>query len=249
MVFPGVPHWLIYSPFTVEFGIRRTFLRSRYSRSSNGGVAIFIALENGHIGTMEPFRKLRGGSSLCNLLAASGIKHNIKQLPPLSTEQILRWADAYFRRHRTRPSVSSGQVVESHLETWSGIDGALRFGRRGLPTGSSLPQFLNEHRGLFEGRSRRPKPIRESERLRLEDIVEWGKDYRRRTGNWPNRASGRVSSRRSLTWLAIDSALKTGCRGLEGGSSLARLFRANSAVNCTNITPTRSSPRRRPVGQ
>lgn len=178
--------------------------------------AIDLALSRGT-------RGLPGRSSLAQLLAASGLKNNLKRQPRLKLAEILKWADAYFRRNGAWPAAKSGRVSEAPLETWFGIDRALRFGRRGMAGGSSLPAFLNNHRGLFRGKSRRPRTIRESGRLHIEKIVTWGRTHRRKTGAWPNRASGPVVGTRGLTWSAIDAALKRGNRGLTGGSSLAKL--------------------------
>jgi hypothetical protein len=166
----------------------------------------------------------RGGLSLAKFLAACGWKHKSKPSPPLNVSQILAWADAFFARHDHWPSRDSGTVAESPVDTWSVIDTALRRGLRGLPGGSSLPAFLNQHRNLFQGKSRRPKTIRESERIRVEMILVWGKAHRRRTGVWPNRKSGPIAGVRNLKWSTVDSALKSGCRGLPGGSSLAKFF-------------------------
>jgi hypothetical protein len=169
-------------------------------------------------------RGLPGGSTLADLLAAAGAKHNFKQQPPLSAQQILKWADAHYRQHGEWPSCASGRAREAPLETWSGLDRTLRLGRRGLPGGSSLPQFLNEHRNLFRGKSRRPKTILESKRLHVGQILAWGRAYRRRTGCWPNRNSGPVAGAPGLKWSTVDSALKAGNRSLPGGLSLAKLF-------------------------
>jgi hypothetical protein len=166
----------------------------------------------------------RGGSSLALFLAAFGWKHKSKSLPPLRVSRILAWADAFFDRHHYWPSRDSGPVAESPLDSWSMIDTALRRGLRDLPGGSSLPAFLNQHRNLFQGKSRRPKKIQKSERLHVEVILAWGKAHRRKTGAWPNRYSGRIAGVPKLKWSAVDAALKQGHRGLSAGSSLAKLF-------------------------
>ncbi len=171
-------------------------------------------------------RGLPGRSSLAKLLAAAGVKQHLKRQPRLTTKQVLAWADAYFHRHGEWPASKSGRIAEDPFETWMGIDRSLRFGRRGLPGGLSLPKFLDMHRDLFRGKSRRPKKIRDSERLNVADILAWGKQHFQRTGRWPNRDSGRVRGRRGQKWSAIDAALKAGNRGLPGGSSLAKLFAA-----------------------
>jgi hypothetical protein len=138
--------------------------------------AIDVALKKGT-------RGLPGKSSLARLLADKGVQNNLRGQPRLTPRQLLAWADAYFHRHDLWPDRSSGQIVEAPLETWMGIDRALRYGRRGLPGELSLPKFLNKHRNLFKGKSRRPKTIQESQRLRVDKVVAWGKEHFCRTGD------------------------------------------------------------------
>src|SRR5437764_60254 len=49
-------------------------------------------------------RDLPGGSSLAQLLAEQCGARNIKDLPPLTEEQILRWADAHHERTGSWPT-------------------------------------------------------------------------------------------------------------------------------------------------
>jgi hypothetical protein len=63
-----------------------------------------------------------------------------------------------------------------------------------------------------------------AKRLQVAQIVAWGKAYYRRHGIHPNRDSGPIDGAPGLKWSTVDSALKSGSRGLKGGSSLARLF-------------------------
>jgi hypothetical protein len=105
-----------------------------------------------HYGT----RGLPGRSSLAQLLAARGIKRNLKRLPPLTVKQILEWADAFFKRHGHWPFRHSGPIAESPGESWLTVSTALRNERRGLNGKSSLAALLNKHRGVFRGNTRRP---------------------------------------------------------------------------------------------
>jgi hypothetical protein len=157
------------------------------------------------------------------LLDAQGVKRNPLKRPPLTERQILVLADAFFKTHRHWPYRDSGPIAELPGETWSTIDRALRRGSRGLPPGSSLASLLNRHRAIFGGRSRRPRRIPAAKRLRLDQIVAWGKAYFRRRGVFPNRDSGMIAEAASLKWSTVDAALKHGNRGLPGGSSLAKL--------------------------
>jgi hypothetical protein len=62
-------------------------------------------------------------------------------------EQILAWADAHHARTGRWPTSASGPVADAPGERWRNIDGALRYGRRGLPGGGSLARLLDRHRG------------------------------------------------------------------------------------------------------
>ena len=84
---------------------------------------------------------LPGGASLAHLLARThrGARHRLKQ-PRLTVEQIWQWAVLYFQRVGRRPAYASGPIAEAPGETWNGVEGAFRQGRRGLPR-STLARF------------------------------------------------------------------------------------------------------------
>src|SRR5262249_13930840 len=87
------------------------------------------------------YRGFRGGISLARLLATKRGVRNRASLPHLSTEQIIAWAQEYWRQPGLWPSRDSGPVAGAEGETWSGIDMALRYGLRGLPGSSSLARL------------------------------------------------------------------------------------------------------------
>lgn len=90
-------------------------------------MAVDMALYQGH-------RGLAGRSSLALLLAERLGARNRWSKPPLTYEQILRWADAFHERTGRWPHYLSGPTEESGL-TWGGVNSALRRGNRGLPGG------------------------------------------------------------------------------------------------------------------
>jgi len=90
-------------------------------------------------------RGLPGGSSLAKLLTQERHVRNRAALPPLTIKQIIRWAEAHYRRTGRWPSVTSGRARGTG-ETWIGVNNALRDGWRGLPGGSSLARLLAQHR-------------------------------------------------------------------------------------------------------
>src|SRR5262249_47551025 len=60
--------------------------------------------------------------------------------------------------------------------------------------------------------------------LTCETILRWADEHKARTGNYPTLHSGRVVGALSESWVAVDMALRVGCRGLPGGTSLAQLL-------------------------
>jgi hypothetical protein len=161
-------------------------------------------------------RGLKGDSSLAQLLFVHRNVRNIQALKRLSHRQILAWADAYRRRTGSWPTSKSGAIKGAPGETWSGVNAALRSGRRGFPGGDSLPRLLARHRGV-----RNPKDPPE---LTADIILEWAKNYHRRHGVWPTRKSGPILQAPGETWAMIDRALRHGNRSLRGRSSLFKLI-------------------------
>src|SRR5262249_17601814 len=90
-------------------------------------------------------RGLPGGSSLPKLLAS---KRGVRKPPrlPLTEEQIWHWAQLHRQRTGRWPRHISGPIQGAPGETWAGVHESLRWGRRGLPKGSSLAQLLAKHK-------------------------------------------------------------------------------------------------------
>lgn len=167
-------------------------------------------------------RGLPGGTSLTRLLASQGLKRNRLTPPALSVNQILQWADAYYARHGRWPTINSGSFegsIKGNNENWSGINKALRLGKRGLAGSSSLAKLLLRHRGVTN--PRHVPDLNESE------IVRWAKAHFRRTGKWPTANTGPINEAPGESWSAVVAACKHGGRGLPTGSSLARLLDAH----------------------
>jgi hypothetical protein len=93
-------------------------------------------------------RGLPGGSSLIRLLAKKRGLRNPASLPPLTVEEVLRWAAMHFAQTGAWPHDKSGTITAAPEETWCGLDNALRRGKRGLPGRSSLAKLLAVHRGV-----------------------------------------------------------------------------------------------------
>jgi hypothetical protein len=136
--------------------------------------------------------------------------------PPVSVEEVLRWADEYRRRAGCWPTNKSGRITSGPGLTWNAVDQALAKGYRGLPGGASLATLLAERRGHRHRLLTAP--------LKVNDILRWADGHRRRTGVWPTRSSGRVADAPGETWSGVDRALQTGTRGLRFQTSLAAVL-------------------------
>jgi hypothetical protein len=168
----------------------------------------------GRGGSAEGLARPPRRSSLARLLAEHRGTRNRKALPKLTVQDILSWADAYFRRTGSWPTRKAGLIRGPAGDTWLDVDEALRVGTRGLAGGSSLPRLLAAYRSV---RNRKALP-----RLRSKEILAWADAHFERTGKWPTADSGSIPGTSGETWLAVESALRKGIRG--GGSSLHRLL-------------------------
>jgi hypothetical protein len=141
---------------------------------------------------------------------------------PLNVEQVLAWADAHRERWGVWPAAASGPVRDAPVETWNGINQALRDGLRGLPGGGSLARLLAERRG---------KPLQPpGPPLTVEQVLAWADAHHARTGRWPTLQSGPVPEAPAENWANINTALSEGYRELPGGGSLAVLLERRRGV-------------------
>jgi superfamily II DNA or RNA helicase len=162
-------------------------------------------------------RGLPANSSLPKLLTEHRGKRNHLSLPDLSLETILAWADKHHELMGTWPDRKAGPVLGESSETWANLNAALHSGGRGLPGGSSLAKVFAEYRSV---RNRKALPP-----LSTDKILGWADTYHQRTDDWPTKNTGPVDESPSDTWGKIDTALRTGIRGIgHTGSSLARLL-------------------------
>jgi hypothetical protein len=167
-------------------------------------------------------RGLQGGSSLPRLLAEQRDARNRQDLPPLSVEEILRWADEHYQCTGQWPKPRTGSIVSAPSETWLAVNHCLDRGSRGLPGGSSLAQLLAEHRGV--------RNSQDLLKLTTAQIVAWADAHYEHFGHWPKVKSGVVVNAPGETWSGINQALVKGVRGLAGGSSLAQLLSQERGV-------------------
>lgn len=159
-------------------------------------------------------RGLKSGGSLAKLLCEQRGRRHKRNLATLSEQQILKWADAYKAENGHWPSRKSGPIGGT-TETWSGVDGAMKAGKRGFEPRSSLAGLLDRERGV-PNKKRLPP-------LTVARILVWAEEHRKATGSFPNTRSGKVG-RTQESWARVNVALLRGYRGLPGGLSLATLL-------------------------
>ena len=100
-------------------------------------------------------RGLKGASSSPQLLARHRAVRNKGDTPPLSTMQILDWADAHYSRTGEWPNAESGPIPEAPGETWGAVYSALVGGRRGKV---SKPEIFLILIPVFRARATSPAP-------------------------------------------------------------------------------------------
>ena len=219
----GVPKGYRFSPLTVDRILASMDEHHRqtgwWPNLRSGAVAGAEGENWGAIDTIlrTGGRGLPAGSSLAKLRAANGARcADAAELPLLTVETILAWADAHHEGCDRWPDERSGPVYHAAGEIWAEINEALHEGTRGLPGGTSLVELLVAHRGA-------PRRLRR-ETLTVEQILAWADRYHDQIGKWPALHAGVADERSGLTWTGIDSALRRGLRGLPAGSSLHKLL-------------------------
>lgn len=152
--------------------------------------------------------------------------------PTLTEDQILAWADTHHELKGRWPRKDSGLVPGSWDQRWSGIDTALQKGLRGLRGGSSLARLLAARRGV---RNKKGLPS-----LTIPQILRWADAYHATHDEWPQPKTkpSSIPGTNGETWLAVDTALRSGIRGLPGGSSLPQVLAVHRGVrNFADLPP------------
>lgn len=157
-------------------------------------------------------RGLPGSSSLAIMVQRAGGRSRQQRHGLLSNAQVRKWAEAHHRRHGRWPSPNSGLIPEAPDETWKSVWHALLSSQRGLRREQRLVQLLTRN---SQGRQTSKPTLTETQ------IAAWALLHQRRTGQWPRALSGPVRGAPGLTWLAINTSLMQGTRGLHGGVTLA----------------------------
>ena len=78
--------------------------------------------------------------------------------------------------------------------------------------------------------------------IKVEEVLAWADAHRSRHGTWPSVNSGEIPETGG-SWMAIDLALTNGCRGLPGGTSLAKFLEKHRGARARPRPPPLSENR------
>ncbi len=100
-----------------------------------------------HQALLKGLRGFPGGSSLAQVLSEHRGVRNKGKLPPLTENQILKWAEEFKGRQGIYPTCrcEPQEIENSGGDVWFNIDQCLRKGLRSLPGGSSLARLIARH--------------------------------------------------------------------------------------------------------
>jgi hypothetical protein len=74
--------------------------------------------------------------------------------------------------------------------------------------------------------------------LDLDQLVRWAEELHARNGAWPERRTPNIiPGTGGEKWKNLDQALRSGSRGLPGGSSLMRLLQERCGVRNCRVPP------------
>ncbi len=140
-----------------------------------------------------------------------------------SRKDFLKAARSYIQKRGRLPRFTSTEKLPGYpRETWVAIRGALAEGRRGFPKGLTFGELLAPLRKEFPEAFQRPiaRPITEQQ------IFKAGEESLKIYGRIPTAHSKEsVSGHPKETWMGLNRALHIGGRGLQAGSSLAKIFK------------------------
>jgi len=185
-----------------------THLSGDIKGTSETWAGINHALERGHRGLVV------SGYTIAKLLQEHRGVRNRGNLPDLSEDIVIGYADDYFASNKTWPQRDSGPIPGT-ADTWASISVALRNGSRGLSTKTSLADLLWRKRSV-PNKANRPK-------LTIDQVLKWADEHHSATGNWPNQTSGPIQGT-SETWRGVNMALSKGQRGFSARSSVVQLL-------------------------
>lgn len=179
-------------------------------------------------------RGLPKGLSLADLMKMEfGIK-NPKNTPTLTEAEIKELIKRFIELHGRKPQATDGQVESIEDITWENIDRRLRDGQCGLPGGSSLSMFIEQHFGIRDQVNVPEIP--------LTLIHNWVQSHLDKYKSKPIAKSGKVDFARgayqNISWHSVNQALKAGKCGLPVGTTLSSFIQFEFGIK----NPKRAEP-------
>jgi hypothetical protein len=78
--------------------------------------------------------------------------------------------------------------------------------------------------------------------LTVEQILAWADAHHKRTGRWPTQHSGPIRGTKGENWHAVSAAMRIGCRGMPGGTTLRQLLVKCRGMSATCVRPAHTMP-------
>ena len=138
-------------------------------------------------------------------------------------------ADAWHDRNGAWPKSHDTEPIPGAVsgETWRKFDSCAPRRPR-WPTGRLFSRSSPRRAGRSANKG-------DLARLSETQLLAWADAFHARQGRWPAATPDRIPEAPAETWAAIDSALRSGCRGLPGGSSLLRFLAARRGAKNVGI--------------
>jgi hypothetical protein len=173
-------------------------------------------LRNGNRGLPE-------NSSLAIVLEKHRGKKNNYTAKKLNYEQILQWGDDFYQLNSRYPNKNDGRIQGTN-ETWKVVEASMTKAQRGLTYATTLRKLFEKHRGM-EKRTLKSRAL-----LNNQQVVEWAKSYKNRTGKRPSVKSGPIPETENDSWHSIHTCIQNGWRGLTRQKSLAKFLSMYSDI-------------------
>ena len=133
-------------------------------------------------------------------------------VPLMPLDEILNYADLWFKEYKKWPKKGSGPVGEDTELTWNDVNNQCKRKEHN----SSLANLLLEKRQVRHHLAKK--------NLSIQLIISWAKHHYQETNSWPTYESGVVLAEPSENWGAIRSNLVAGGRGLPSGLSIEKVL-------------------------
>lgn len=140
----------------------------------------------------------------------------LKEKKDLDVSMIIKELKKYHKKNKKYPNKRDASFFLADGTSATSLDQALRMGFRGLDGGSSLAKLIEE----ISGKPSHTNKMKLTESIIKKEIIS----FYMKNKQYPTQCS-KESKPFGSTWVSIDLALRSGFRGLEGGSSLSKLVK------------------------